>query len=132
MGVSKTFRPITEQKDYIDVLFAMVEELYERLTESRLMAKTMTLELKTVKFDVKQRSNTFNAYIYRKRDLMQESVKLLKGLWPLTIASRLMGIRLNNIRSRAAIGLPDCAIKDTDFEQPGWYAPDPSKRLKNK
>jgi len=31
----------------------MALELYERLTESKLMAKTMTLEIKTVKFVVK-------------------------------------------------------------------------------
>ena len=107
----------------------MVEELYERLTDSKLMAKTMTLELKTVKFDVRQRSNTFPAYIFRKRDLMQESLKLLKGLWPLQYASRLMGIRLNNIRSRAAVGLPDFAIKDSDVELPGWQVAEPQKKV---
>ena len=60
----------------------------------------MTLEVKTVKFEVRQRSCTFHQFIYRKKDILEEAIKLLKGLWPIDQPCRLLGIRFNNIRSR--------------------------------
>lgn len=72
------------------------------------MAKTMTLEVKTVKFDIRQRSCTFPIFIYRKKDLIDESIKLLKDLWPLDEPCRLLGIRFNNIRSRQN---PNCYLE---------------------
>ena len=80
----------------------MASELAERMGDQYLMAKTMTLEAKTVKFDVRQRSCTFHVYIYRKKDLLDEAMKLLKGLWPIDEPCRLLGIRFNNIRSRGS------------------------------
>ena len=78
----------------------MATELAERVNDLRLMAKTMTLEVKTVKFDIRQRSCTFHSYIFRKKDILDESMKLFMGLWPIDEPCRLLGIRFNNIRSR--------------------------------
>lgn len=41
-------------------------EVYERLFESKLIAKTLTLEFKDVKFNNKQKSITFHHFIYEK------------------------------------------------------------------
>lgn len=41
-------------------------EVYERLFESKLIAKTLTLELKDVHFNNKQKSITFNHFVFEK------------------------------------------------------------------
>ena len=95
-----------------------MKELYERLTESRLMAKTMTLELKTVKFENIQRSMTFSTFIYQHKDILNEAYKLFRGLWPLDHASRLLGIRFNNIRSRGGQHhIPSQEFRDSSEEK---------------
>ena len=62
----------------------MVEELFQRLTESQLMAKTVTVEVKSVKFETKQHASTVKNYIYQRKDLLSVVMKLLKELWPIT------------------------------------------------
>lgn len=79
----------------------MANELYERLFESKLVARTVILEFKTIKFDNKQRSTTFQHYIFEKQDIIKASVELLKHLWPINEPSRLIGIRFMHLRSRA-------------------------------
>lgn len=59
IGVSQTFKPISEFQEYYEKVLIMANELYERLHESELVARTIILEFKTVKFDNKQRSTTF-------------------------------------------------------------------------
>ena len=53
IGVSQTFHAIFEYDEYFQKTKVMANELFERLNESQLMAKTMTIEIKTTKFDVK-------------------------------------------------------------------------------
>jgi len=53
LGVSKTFKPICDYKSFVEIILVMATELSERISDQRLMAKTMTLEVKTVKFDVR-------------------------------------------------------------------------------
>jgi nucleotidyltransferase/DNA polymerase involved in DNA repair len=61
----------------------MANELYERLNESQLVARTVILEYKTIKFDNKQKSTTFQSCIFEKKDIIKASVELLKLIWPL-------------------------------------------------
>ena len=78
----------------------MAIELYERLWESKLVAKTLTIEFKTVKFNIRQRSTTFHHYVFEKGDLCKASLELLKIMWPIGEPVRLIGIRLMHLRSR--------------------------------
>jgi len=43
---------------------------------------------------------TYNHFLFRKHEILHEVSKLLRGLWPMDDPSRLIGIRLNNIRSQ--------------------------------
>ena len=78
----------------------MANELYERLNESQLVARTVILEYKTIKFDNKQRSTTFQNYIFERKDIIKTSVELFKMIWPLAEPTRLLGIRFMHLRSR--------------------------------
>lgn len=51
--MSQTFKQITDFQDHWDKVVVIANELYERLTDSRLVAKTVVVEFKTMKFDVK-------------------------------------------------------------------------------
>ena len=54
VGIQKTFTTfISEWNDYLEKVGAMATELAERLDEQKIMAKTLTLELKTTKFEKK-------------------------------------------------------------------------------
>ena len=65
------------------------------------MAKTLTLELKTVKFNIKQRSTNFNNYVFERSDIVRASEELLNVMWPIGEPVRLIGIRLMGLRSKA-------------------------------
>ena len=65
------------------------------------MAKTITIEIKTSKFEVKQRSITLNHYIHRQSSIEIESQKLLRQLLPIQDMCRMVGVRLSNIRKRS-------------------------------
>jgi hypothetical protein len=43
---------LTDYDDYKDKIILMANELFERITESKIMAKTMTLELKSRSFEL--------------------------------------------------------------------------------
>jgi hypothetical protein len=43
----------------------MANELYQRIDQSKIMAKMITLEVKTAKFEVIQKSHMLNRYIYK-------------------------------------------------------------------
>ena len=53
IGVSKTFKPISEYGDYEEIVKCMSGEVAERMREQKIMGKTITLEIKTVKFNVR-------------------------------------------------------------------------------
>ena len=106
LGVSRTFAPISQYKDFVEIILVMATEVAERLKAQKLMAKTMTLEAKTVKFDIRQRSCTYHVFIHSKKDIVDEAMKLFKDLWPLEDPCRMLGIRFNNIRSQPAAAKP--------------------------
>jgi|LauGreDrversion4_2_1035121.scaffolds.fasta_scaffold628980_2 hypothetical protein len=78
----------------------MANELYERLNESKLIARTIILEFKTIRFDTKQRSTTFQSYIFERCDIIKSSMELLKLLWPISEPCRMLGIRFMHLRQR--------------------------------
>ena len=50
----------------MDKIVAMSVELFERLWENRLIARNLTMDIKSVKFSVKQRSMFFPSFIHEK------------------------------------------------------------------
>ena len=84
----------------MDKVNLMANELYERLLESNLIAKTVVLEFKTVKFDAKQKSTTFNFYIFERQDIVKASTELMKLMWPINDPVRLIGVRFMHLRAK--------------------------------
>ncbi|CDW84079.1 dna polymerase iv kappa [Stylonychia lemnae] len=120
IGVSQTFKPIVDKKDHEDKVKAMAIELYERLLESQLVAKTLTLELKTSKFNIKQRSTTFHQYIQEKNDIVRASEELLNVMWPINEPVRLIGIRGSTNSDEAPQDCGDSRVslgQDEDVDQ---------------
>jgi hypothetical protein len=81
----------------------MANETFERLKETNLMGKTIVLELKTSKFEMKWRSMSWTNYIYKRERIVYEALRLLQGIWAEVgpeIGCRYLGVRLNNIRGR--------------------------------
>ena len=80
----------------------LATELFGRLDDQAVMAKQMTLELKTSKFELLFKQHTFHRYIYNREDIQAGALKLLEALWPIKEPTRLIGIKFNNIRLKSS------------------------------
>ena len=105
--MSKTFTPISIYKDFVEIILVLATELAERLSELRLMGRTMTLEAKSIKLDTRHRSNTFGMFIFRKKDVVDEAMKLFKDMWPIEDPCRCVHIRFNNLRGQSALKIDE-------------------------
>lgn len=63
------------------------------------MGKILTLELKTAKFEKKQRSTTLTHFMHDSDEIKAQAFKLLKDLIPVKDPIRLIALRFNYIRS---------------------------------
>jgi hypothetical protein len=80
-------------------LIALSEELESRALQNNLMGRTLVLEFKSFKFENKIKSMTFPHYLFTKNQLIKYGIILLNQAWPVE-ATRLMGLRLQNMRDR--------------------------------
>jgi hypothetical protein len=80
-------------------LIALAEELESRALQNNLMGRTLVLEFKSFKFENKIKSMTFPHYLFTKNQLIKYGIILLNQAWPVE-ATRLMGLRLQNMRDR--------------------------------
>lgn len=60
---STTFRPIYKYEDFLEKLVEISEELSERMEKHQIMGRTITVEFKSTKFDLKNKSMGLNNYI---------------------------------------------------------------------
>jgi hypothetical protein len=112
-------------------VLTLANETYERLRESGLMAKTIIIEFKTIKYNIKQRSTTFSHYIFERCDIVKASLELLKILWPLNEPVRLIGIRFMHLRDRTSAprsnknksDLIDLCLEDPGLPWPCGFVP---------
>ena len=63
------------------------------------MGRTLVLEYKSFKFEVRIKSMTFPHYLYNKNQFIKYGILLLNQAWPIE-ATRLMALRLQNMRNR--------------------------------
>ena len=59
----------------------MAIEVAQRLEDSKIMAKIMTLEVKNAKFDMVQRSTQTTNFVHKESEVVTEAVKLLQQMW---------------------------------------------------
>ena len=100
LGVSSTFQPITKEEEFVEKISACARELSERINDCRLVFRCLTMEMKTTEFEMLQRSNTLKYYIYREKDIVQQSLRVYENMKPLKDGIRLIGIRVSLLRDR--------------------------------
>lgn len=64
-----------------------------------MVGRTVTLELKNTKFEVKNRGVTQKNYISTKEELSKAGREILEMLWPHE-PIRLMGLKLSNLKEK--------------------------------
>jgi DNA polymerase kappa len=98
ISVSSTFRPLVTLEQFRDKISELSEELSERIDKRKVAGITVTLELKSVKFEVVQKSMTVKSYIWLAEDIARYCHQILDTIWPYDKV-RLIGVKLSNLRN---------------------------------
>lgn len=98
ISVSRTFPTIANYKDMENKLRELSESIADDLEYFRKMAKHITVNAKTHKFEVKSKNLMLDKFIKSKDEIFVNSCILLKQLWPLDPV-RLLGIKLSELIS---------------------------------
>lgn len=121
MGVSATFKPIHRYGQFVDKISQLAEELEHRAGEGKVMGRTLVLEFRSFKFINTIKSMTFPHYLFNKNQFIKYGIILLNQAWPVE-ASRLMGLRLQNMRDRkrdkGVKMCPQVSLDDIQFIEP--------------
>jgi hypothetical protein len=97
LGAERTFAAVSSPEDLKQKLYELSEIVSQDLKSESLLAKTITLKLKTVNFELLTRSNTLTKYIQESSDIFEHGFKLLEKLLPINI--RLMGVCMSKLKS---------------------------------
>ena len=96
IGVERTFRAMSTRQEQDAFLRGLVGRLCADVSAAGLAARTWTLKLKTVKFEVRQRSVSMPAPIPAEVSVVHEALqRLLRAEQPLEL--RLMGVRATGL-----------------------------------
>jgi DNA polymerase kappa len=121
IGVSSTFKSIHRYAQFVEKISSLAEELEKRAGENHLMGRTLCVEFKSYKFRMRIKSLTFPHYLYTKNQFIKYAIILLNQAWPVE-ATRLMGLRLQNMRDRRKSKdvkvCPEVNFSDINFLHP--------------
>ena len=84
ISVSSTFRPLSTMDQFKEKISELCEDLAERIDKRKVAGVTVSLELKSVKFDVVQKSMTVKSYIWLAEDLARYCFQILETVWPVS------------------------------------------------
>ncbi len=84
ISVSSTFRPLSTLEQFKEKIGELCEELAERIDKRKVAGITVTLEPKSVKFEVVQKSMTIKTYIWLAEDLHRYCCQILDTVWPVS------------------------------------------------
>lgn len=102
ISVSRTFPTIASFKDMENKLRELAESIADDLEYFGKMAKHITVNAKTHKFEVKSKNLVLDKFIKSKEEIFTNSCILLKQLWPLDPV-RLLGIKLSELISEETL-----------------------------
>ncbi|XP_066274420.1 DNA polymerase kappa-like [Branchiostoma lanceolatum] len=100
MSVEWTFSELSKPSDLYRKCWELCEALAKNLQDEGLKGRTVTIKLKTVNFDVKQRGQTVPRAVSAMNEIYDVAEELLKmeiqQCQPQPLRLRLMGVRLSN------------------------------------
>eukprot|EP00347_Sterkiella_histriomuscorum_P000280 403376484 len=111
ISFSKSFKVISRFEQFKEKMDKLATNLAEKCNEMKILARTLSIEFKTEKFMLKQRSLTFNQHICHKDDIMRYANELLNAVWPVE-PCRMMMLKLNNLRNRTEKDSTESLLKD--------------------
>ena len=115
ISVERTFRVKYEKADLLAQLKRIAISLSSQMCENGLLAKTLTLKLKTEDFRIISRSKTVARHIQDSNDIFRVAKQFLLDQLPIRL--RLMGIRLANFKGSAPALLRGQRKLDTFFQK---------------
>lgn len=82
ISVSSTFRPLSTLEQFKEKIAELCEQLAERIDKRKIAGITVTLELKSTKFEIVQKSMTVKTHIWLAEDLQRYCYQILDTVWP--------------------------------------------------
>lgn len=105
MSTERTFREMSTAEEQLSLCRELCEDLAEDMKKERLRAKTVTLKLKNVNFEVKTRAWTLPSAVATAEEVFSVAKDLLKTeiehVDPQPLRLRLMGVRISAFVSAA-------------------------------
>ncbi|GAQ82213.1 putative DNA repair protein [Klebsormidium nitens] len=121
LSTERTFNTISRDADLINKLHEIAASLAGDMAREGLHAKTLTLKLKTSRFEVRQRAATLPTFISTADEILPPALRLLRAEMPISI--RLMGLRFSHFKEEIAFHSDPGQKTLTAFLKP---APEPS------
>ena len=101
---SETFRAINTYEEFTAKILELCQDVAARLEKKQLGGKNITLGWKTSKFDISNKSQMLNSYIWTTADLTKHALLLLEKYWQLSDQPvRLLVVRVSQLRDQKQI-----------------------------
>lgn len=105
VGAENTFSAdLTEFEPMVTELQPLIDKVWRHCDEKGSLGRTVTLKVKFTDFELISRSRTLAGTISSRDELESVSTELLKGLFPIEKAVRLLGVSISTFEER---GEPD-------------------------
>ena len=95
LSKERTFRDESNENKLIDICKNVTKMVSDECKNKNIRGKTITLKIKTNKFEVKTRAHSLNYYTNDYNVLITHSINLLKHEMPVTL--RLLGIKISSL-----------------------------------
>lgn len=90
-----TFRDFYSEEEILQKCQEVSADLAEELESHKLQAKTITLKLKTIDFEVKNKTENLTRYIYSQEDIFFCASEMLKAEMPIEL--RTLGVKITDL-----------------------------------
>ena len=98
IGAEKTFSTdLTEIEAMLSALQPLIDKVWRHCEDKGSRGRTITLKVKFAYFELISRSRTTTGIVRRRSELESVSIALLKALFPMEKAVRLLGVSISGL-----------------------------------